>query len=511
MRALTAFAAVALAVLFYLPAAAQSPIPHHHDDALVAPPRGPGLASDDPRGPSQYLAGDIAIRIVLPESSGAVDPSAENWTPEQIERVRASVHDALDWWAARLPLARLRFHVRLHVVPIAYEPTRYGLADEGRWIGASLAALGFAGDNYFDQAYAAADALRDELGTDWATTIFVANSERGSGYFADGYFAYAYINGPFMVVTSDSGGYGAHQLAPVVAHEFGHLFGALDQYAVARVSCDRRSGYLNAPSANSQYNECGTNQPSIMLEPLTAFAAGAVDPSARAQVGYYDGNGNGIIDPLDTTPQIELGQVELASTAGRPTLRGTSADLPFPSPLQAPVTINRIKAIEFRVDGGPWQRAAAADGAFDSPAEPFYAELPLYDGSYTVDLRAVNSAGIPSRPVSRQITVSGVGRQPAYAVTAPSTTDTPEVSLTLRAPAGTAAVQVSLDPGFAGAAWQPFAPELPVALPRPGSHIIYVRFRDAGGLNSLAYAAQTTVEQPQVMLYLPQLSRSPAR
>lgn len=512
MRALAAFAAACLALLLALPAAAQDGRPHPQDEAaLIAPPpsRSLGLASDDPlaqRGPSQYFAGNVAVRLVLPESTGGADPSEEDWTPEQIAQVQASVQEALDWWAAQLPLARLRFHVRLQVVPIAYEPTRHGLADEGKWIGASLDALGFDGESYFDQAYAAADALRAELKTDWTTTIFVADSDKGDGYFSDGYFAYAYINGPFMVVTSDAGAYGAPQLAPVVAHEIGHIFGALDQYYAARVDCGRRSGYLDVPTTNSQYGACGQSEPSIMLDPITAFATGAVDGSARGQLGYHDADGDGIIDPLDTTPQLELGPPLLSGHHGRPLLRGSSADLAFPSPLQPEVSINTISAIEYRVEGGPWQRAAAEDGGFDSLTERFSAELPLYDGSYTVELRAINSAGVASSPVPRQVVVEGVGPQPVYAVTAPPLVAEPLVDVELRAPAGTAAVQLSTDIGFDEADWQPYASHLRYGLSGPGAHTIYVRFRDAAGLISLAYPVETTFSDGRT-LYLPLLSR----
>lgn len=513
MRALAAFAAIGVAFLLAVPAAAQGGQQPHppHQDALVAPPPSPGagLASADPlaqRGPSQYFAGDVAVRIVLPESSGAADPSDEDWTPEQIARVQAGVQEALDWWAAQLPMANLRFQVRLQVVPIAYEPTRYGLADEGKWIGASLGALGFSGESYFDQAYAAANALRDELQTDWTTTIFVVDSDNSSGYFTDGYFAYAYINGPFMVVTSDAGGYGAQQLAPVVAHEVGHLFGALDQYYAARVDCERRSGYLGVPTTNSQYGACGESAPSIMLDPITAYAAGAVDPSARGQLGYHDADGDGIIDPLDTTPAIQLSQVELASHSGRPVLEGSSADLAFPSPLQPEVSINTISAIEYRVAGSAWQRAEPADGSFDSLTERFRAELPLYDGAHSVEVRAVNSAGVASRPVARELLVDGVGPQPAYAVSAPAALDEPLVGLELIAPAATTGVQVSEDPSFSGAAWRPYAGSLTYELSGPGEHTLYVRFRDAAGLVSLAYPVQTSFDSGQI-IYLPLLVR----
>ncbi len=461
-------------------------------DALIPPPPPPTLASgaETARGLSQYLAGHVAVRLVLPESNGALDPSQEDWTPAQIERIRQDVEAALDWWAELLPQANLRFSVRLDVVPTAYEPIRYGLSEEQLWIGDVLGQLGFRNGTYFDRAYAAAYSLRDELDADWATTIFVVNSEQHpSGYFRDGYFAYAYIGGPFMVATSDVGAYGANRMAPIVAHELGHIFGALDQYAVARVPCTERSGYLNAPTTNSQYGRCGTNFPSIMLEPISAFTNRAIDPSALAQLGYVDTNGDGVIDPLSTTPSLDLADLVSLASSQRPILAGTAREVGYPAPFQTPASIHTLSAIEYRIDGSAWQRIPPGDGAYDSQSEPFEVELPLYDGNYNVEVRAVNSAGRTSPLITRRVLVSGVGPQPAYAVEAPAYVTEPQVALHLSAPSDTSAMQISTDALFAGAEWQPFTADYSRSLPPlEGTHIFYARFRDSVGRPSLAFA-----------------------
>ncbi|HMQ30695.1 MAG TPA: hypothetical protein PKD53_08190, partial [Chloroflexaceae bacterium] len=495
MRALLPLCAMALA--FALTPLVSSARPAAEElspligDALVAPPRAAALsAAGDMRGPSQYLAGKVAVRLVLPESDGGAEPSTESWTPAEIAHVTAQVQSALDWWAARLPLARLRFALRVDVAPTAYEPVAHGLAEEGLWIGDALARLGYTGPSYFDQLYAAGDAHRAATGSDWTTTIFVVDSSaHPTGHLADGRFAYAYINGPHMVVTSDAGPYGAARLAPVIAHELGHTFGALDQYAAARVACERRSGYLNAPTSNSQYGGCGGREPSIMLEPLGAFVAGQVDPSARAQVGYQDSDGDGVIDPLDTAPSIDLAEERLAAGSGRPLLSGGSRDLPFPAPHQQQVTLNTIAAVEYRVDGGPWLPVPAADGAYDEAAEAFAFELPVYDGVYTVEARAVNSAGVVSAPARRQVAVSWLGPAPAYSPAAPAAVNSLSLPVRLGAPASTRAVQLSERPDFGGAEWQPYAAELPFPLaPGDGARTIFVRFSDAAGLASLPFA-----------------------
>ncbi|NJN18238.1 MAG: hypothetical protein HC822_19265 [Oscillochloris sp.] len=508
MRTLTLLAFIGL--LFTLPAlvgaepSASIDPPHH---ALYAPAPSALLAGDvDLRGPSQYLAGTIAVRVVLPESNGLVDPSSEDWNPEQIELVRSGVDAALEWWRQQLPLARLEFKVQYQVVPSSYEPTRHGLAGESLWIGDTLAKLGFRSGSYFDQAYEAAYSLRDELDADWATTIFVVNSDNGNGYLADGYFAYAYINGPFMVLTSDAGGYGSRHFAAVTAHEFGHIFGALDQYHVAQVDCTRTSGYLNAPTTNSQFNACGTNEPSIMLEPITAFAQQAVDPSALAQVGYRDSDIDGAIDPLDTTPALNLRGPQVSTVGVRPRLSGNTEDLAFPSPSQTPVSINWITGIEYRVNRGAWQYLPAADGMFDSASESFDRELPLYDGEHSIELRARNSAGMLSQTIVQQVAVAGIGPAPEYAVLAGSA-DTPGLlDVQFTAPAETQAVQVSSEPTFANANWEPFTPERTYDLYHgPGSVELYVRFRDGDGRESLVYRVEVASDSHTI--YLPLLRK----
>lgn len=477
--------------------AAARETPPLYEDGLLAPQRSAGLAaSEEQRGPSQYLAGSVAVQLVLPESNGASDPSTENWTPAQVAAVSAQVQQALDWWTAQLPLARLRFELQVDLVPSDYEPVGYGLADEGRWIGNTLEHLGFSGTNYFEQAYNAADALRAQRDTDWATLIFVVNSDRRSGgYLPDGRFAYAYINGPFSVITSDAGDYGTARLASVVSHELGHSFGALDQYAAARIPCERRSGYLDAPTSNSQFNNCGSAVPSIMLESLGAFITHQIDPAAQAQLGYRDQDGDGLIDPLDTAPALELRVGELAAGSGRPLLHGSSHDVAFPSAAQQQVTVNTVHVVEYRVDGGAWQPTAPDDGAFNSADEDFSAELPLYDGVYQLELRAVNSVGVASQSLRRQIEVQGVGAQPAYRVSAATVTARPELEVQLDAPAATQALQISVAADFADAAWQLYAPRVPLRLNgTDGPHKLYVRFRDQAGLVSLAYQLDTILD-----------------
>ncbi len=477
------------------------------NDVLIAPPPATlAFATDeDLRLPSQYLAGRVAVRLVLPESNGLIDPSDEDWTPDQIEQVVSETQAALDWWRDRLPAARLAFDLVVQTVPTNYEPIHHGIAQEGLWIGDVLQKLGYNGGNYIEQAYRAAFDLRDQRSADWATTIFIVNSARDDGYFADGRFAYAYLNGPLSVITSDGGPYTTRWLRAVIAHEFAHLFGALDQYSAAGVSCDQRSGYLFAPTTNSMFNNCGTDEPSIMRELITSFTIGAVDASARAQLGYRDSDGDGVIDVLDTTPTITLTATGQALNH-RPVVELMVRDLGYPSPVQPDVSINPIRSVEYRVGDSDWQLALPVDGTFDQTREIVHVELPLYDGEYVVEFRVVNLVGNVSDPITQTFTVSGLGVAPAYRLESASIENRTLV-IHVQAPPETQIVEVSTRRDFANPWRLPYRSEIALPLPNElalttftNASVLYVRFIDAAGLPSLVYSLPINVPEPVTVL-----------
>jgi hypothetical protein len=481
------------------PAAANGGDPLAGDARRVPARPASAAANDDPRpGPSQpsaFMAGRVAVRVIFVESDGGAEPSTEDWQPGQIAAIQGQIAAALDWWRARLPNARLSFELIPTVVPSRYEPIAHDLGAEGIWIGDALGRLGYGGASYFDQAYAADEALRRERGADWATTIFIANSAADSdGRFADGMFAYAYINGPFLVLTSDAGPYGVGQMAPVVAHELGHIFGALDQYAAAATPCSLQSGYLSVPTTNSQANNCGTRFVCIMLDPVSAYPTGQLDESALGQIGYRDSDGDGLPDPLDTAPAMRIAIAQPPS-AGRPVVTGQVIDQPYLAPAETPLTINTIARVEYRVDGDDWIALPAGDSAYDSAVEMITTTLPLYDGQHDVELRAINSVGAASPPIKQSVTVAGVGAQPAYAVGVPQLSNSVAITLTLTAPAG-AQAQVSENPFFGAAAWAPATERTNLNLgPTDGRHTVYVRFRDGSGIESPPLARSVMLDR----------------
>ncbi len=348
---------------------------------------------------SEFFIGRVAVGIVLLESDGGIDPSTEDWTEAERALVLDEITAALDWWAAREPNAHLTFvYDDGTAAPVAtsYEPISRHYGDQALWITEAMTKKGITGYSYFDQVRRYNNILRETYDTDWAFTIFVVDSSNDSdNRFTDGYFAYAYLGGPFTVMTSGSNGYGPHNLDAVAAHEIGHIFMALDQYYSAYQSCTHRSGYLGVENQNSQYGACVSDVASIMRGQIYPYGIGAVDEYARGQLGWRDSDGDGILDPMDTT--LSALSADYVIDPEQPnvlTFTGRVQDDPYPSPVRRSTTINSIKQVQYRVGSGLWMDAQPVDGAFDSYTESItFTTPPLPTGDLIVELRVIDSAG----------------------------------------------------------------------------------------------------------------------
>ncbi len=372
-------------------------------DAMVAPAPQTMQTLDSDLTPgytetSEYMIGRVAVGIVLPESDGSVDDSAEDWSEDERALVLSEITAALDWWARIEPNAHLTFVYddgTAAPVPTSYEPITRRYSDQSLWITEVMDGMGYTGYSYFDQVRRYNNTMRDRYDTDWAFTIFIVDSSNDSdNRFSDGYFAYAYLGGPFCVLTYGNNGYGAHNMDAVAAHEMGHIFWALDQYYSAHQPCTRSSGYLGVENQNSQYGGCTLDEPSIMRGQTWPFRDSAVDQYARGQIGWRDSDGDGILDPVDTTLSVTRSDHE--ADVERPnilTFTGSVQDAPYPSPIRRSTIINTIQQVQYRVAGGEWLDAEPTDGAFDTYAENFtFTTPPLPTGELDVELRVLDSA-----------------------------------------------------------------------------------------------------------------------
>ncbi len=359
---------------------------------------------------SEFMLGTVAVGLVTPQCNGAVDKCNETWTPGMLDQVAQQVNAGLDWWTRKLN-KRVSFVVdQQRQIATGYEPINHSQSDESAWIADVMTHLGFTGSTYFEQVYAYNNWLRQHYGTDWAFTIFIANSQKSkSGTFSNGYFAYSYVPGPFTVATFDNDGYTINNMAAVIAHETGHIFGALDQYAGANIACTATSGYLVLQNQNSQQN-CSSNVDSIMRGGLTPFVNQRIDNFALGMVGGRASRGDELPDPINTIPIVTLNPVQSPTANARPTIGGTVQDQPFPSPNGAAITINYITAVKYRVDGGEWQNASPADGSpsFRKVSQTFSFSPQLEPGAHKIEVQAFNRQNTASKIASTAITVQGV-------------------------------------------------------------------------------------------------------
>jgi hypothetical protein len=373
-------------------------------DAFVAPPPERLEPLSDIPTPSyyqtsEYFIGRVVVSIILPESDGGIDPSSEDWTASERTLVLSEITAALDWWAAREPKAHLSFVYddgTAAPIPTSYEPISRHYGDEALWITEVMTKKGIAGSSYFDQVRAYNNSLREIYEADWAFVIFVIDSSNDSdNRLTDSYFAYAYLGGPFAVLTSGANGYGPENLDAVAAHEIGHIFWALDQYYAAQQTCTRTSGYLGVENQNSQFGDCASDSASIMRGHTSPYRTSAIDAYARGQIGWRDSDGDAILDPMDTI--LSVLSADYVTDPERPnvlTFSGRVRDDPYPSPLRRSTTINSIERVQYRVAGAPWLDAQPDDGTFDMYTEGFsFTTAALPTGDLTVELRVIDSAG----------------------------------------------------------------------------------------------------------------------
>ena len=76
-------------------------------------------------------------------------------------------------------------------------------------------------------------------------------------------------------------------------------------------------------------------------------------------MGWKDDDSDGLTDVLDTNPGLNWapGTISSIVPGNSYVLAGTAVDQPMPpvNPFYPPVSINAIKDIQYRVNGGAWQ------------------------------------------------------------------------------------------------------------------------------------------------------------
>ncbi len=339
-------------------------------------------------GQSEYMIGDVAVAVIFPESDGAIDTQSETWNSTRIDTCLAGISDGLSWWESQEPLANLTFYISSYgTAATGYEPIVRPHDDEGLWIAEIMDGLGYHTDNitYLEEVAALNGYEMDQHGTDWAFTIFVVDSLNDTnGSFSDGWFAYSWIGGPYLIMTYDNNGYGIENMDFVCAHETGHIFWATDEYD----GFQEYSGYLNVADGDGE--ACLMNYETWNICPATA-----------GQIGWRDTDSDSLLDPVDTAPDTVFDPAPPGFTSNSVlTYTGLAEDIPLPNnnpqwwSTGQDISINTIVDVQYRVNGGDWLSATPTDGAFDGGAEEFtFTTIPLPPGPHTIEARAWNSAG----------------------------------------------------------------------------------------------------------------------
>ncbi len=328
-------------------APAAAPPERSGPDFLIPPPEAPG-ARTAPAAPSstqtsEFMAGTVAYTVVFVESSGGTgncspaDAQTENWDAGRQNTVLSEISQGLAFWTGRSNRpSPLTFTLdNQGSQPTSCEPITRPSSDEGKWIADVLKALGrpdATPSNYWAEARAYADSRRTALGADWGYLIFVVDSlNDADGLFSDGSFAYAYLNGPFLVMTYDNDGWGIGLMNLVTAHETGHIFGALDEYASSGCSTSDSWGYLNASDASC--NNGGTTTDFSIMGEASEQQNPSVDvsSSARDAIGWRNPGGSPLVVDVVRTATVSLTPYTPDPTSDNtPTYAASAGNTPWP-------------------------------------------------------------------------------------------------------------------------------------------------------------------------------------
>lgn len=362
-----------------------------------------------PDDTGEYMLGDVYVNVVLLESDptkptlggGPADPNLENWSSEEVTDVTGKVNQALDWWKGTLyeqfpktPADLLKFDVGISTFQTGYEPISRVSDDFSLWVSDYLGSVGVGASNWSSGIRAYNHQLRTQHGAEWAFTMFVVDNSNDSdgGFATGGTFtnAFAYAGGQFLVVP-------ASRPTSSYAHEVGHMFWALDEYAGS--DYQRHRGYYDTPNSNSVSNpDLGPDgqAPSIMSNSTSmqsAFNDHTSSPSTLEMIGWKDQDNDGIMDVLDVPFSLQ-GDGWYNETSGEYNFYGKSAVRTLqnrnPAGLQNDITINHIRQAQYQVDGGDWQVIATYDETSAYSAQ-LDLSFPLDPGEHEIRIRTYDT------------------------------------------------------------------------------------------------------------------------
>lgn len=370
-----------------------------------------------PSDTGEFMLGDVYVNVVAMESDGTIDPSTEDWTPSDLAAVKQKVQDGVNWWndllAAEFPnvpssVLNFQFDFTYFDNPVAtpYEPIALESQQFTDWMPSFFNAAipggstGNTPNDIFNDIKTFNHQQRVAHDADFSYTIFVINDKNDNDHsFKTGGQlpgAFSYAGGQFAVIPSD-------RAPKSYAHESGHQFWAQDEYAGGASYNDFR-GYYNTPNHNAlQDAPLGfVQETSIMANSWTdAFNTHTTDAYSLAAIGWQDTDSDGIFDVLDVDHTLE-GVGYINPTTGDYRFLGSSHvnTLPNLNPAgnQSDITINEIREVQYRIDGGAWQAIDVPD-AYSVDLDLTIPAASLPPGFSTIELRTYDTRTHVASPI----------------------------------------------------------------------------------------------------------------
>lgn len=359
-----------------------------NDDLIIPTPFQSSLSLPNYYETSEYLIGSVSVGVLLLESNGLIDDNLEDWSLSEENLVTSEIQDSMSWWEEQNPDADVTFHFDWNYdVPVSYEPIIHPSAVtndhyQQLWVSEAMESIGYDNGDWAERAYSYVNDLRNDMDTDWSYAIFVIDSsEDPDGAFTDGYFAYSYLGGPFLIMTYDNQRFGIDMMNQVLAHEMGHTFWATDEYN----GMLQYSGYLNAPDNDG--SGCVMDTADLCVSSGTGL-----------QIGWRDTDSDSILDIVDTYPDTTLHLSNNQPNTSILNFYGIASVQPYPNhnPFRADndISTNIISNVQYRINNEEWINLQPVDGEFDNHTEEFtFKTKPLPKGLYKIEARSINSIG----------------------------------------------------------------------------------------------------------------------
>lgn len=281
-------------------------------------------------GNSEAMTGTVSLTLFFVESDGTgSDPDTYTWTAQHQADTYNRAVAALSWWSSKALSYgySLTYNVIVKdatdpVCQVPYEPITHSSSQDDLWINKIMQNIGSS------SVYNYNSSVRATTGSNWAYSAFVVYNPPGAPTtFTDGYFAYAYLGGPYTQLCYANDGWGAGNFGNVLAHETAHIFWANDEYYQPGYGgCMSCGTYGNCPrpsQTNANCSYCNSSSvPCIMKNGAMTNGLCAYTPP---QIGW--------LPAANHAPVSSAGADQTVATSTMVVLDGTASYDPDNTPI----------------------------------------------------------------------------------------------------------------------------------------------------------------------------------